>query len=103
LLATSYADYERQILGQMDEMFAAGGFRARRDVAAVVLNRWGHAYFAPPPGFFFGRNGAAPAHEVLREPHGRIVFAHSELQGNMNAAHAMLEGRRGATQALAML
>ena len=57
LLATSFADYERQIREQMNEMFAAAGFDAARDIAGIVLNRWGHAYLAPEPGFRFGRNG----------------------------------------------
>ena len=103
LLATSYSDFERQLREQMTEMFGPAGFDARRDIAAIVLNRWGHAYMAPMPGFFFGTAGAPAPHEQLRVPHGRIVFAHSELQGNMNMAHAMLEGKRGAGQALAML
>ena len=77
-------------------MFGAAGFDARRDIAGIVLNRWGHAYFAPAPGFFFGSEDQPAPHEVIRKPHGRIVFAHSELQGNMNMAHAMLEGKRGA-------
>jgi len=100
LLAPSYADFERQLREQMTAMFGASGFDARRDIAGIVLNRWGHAYFAPPPGWFFGRDGQAAPHEVIRRPHGRVVFAHSELQGNMNMAHAMLEGKRGALQAL---
>jgi hypothetical protein len=54
-------------------------------------------------GFFFGKNGEPPPHEVVRRPHGRIVFAHSELQGNMNMAHAMLEGKRGALEALELI
>jgi spermidine dehydrogenase len=103
LLGTSYADFERQIREQMSEMFGAAGFDARRDIAGIVLNRWGHAYFAPQPGFFFGRNGQPAPHEILRTPHGRIIFAHSELQGTMNMAHAMLEGRRGARQAIERL
>jgi spermidine dehydrogenase len=103
LLSTSYADYERQLREQLSAMFAAAGFDARRDIAGIVLNRWGHAYFAPTPGFFFGTAGQAAPHEVIRAPHGRIVFAHSELQGNMNMAHAMLEGKRGASQAMALL
>jgi spermidine dehydrogenase len=84
-------------------MFAAAGFDARRDIAGIILNRWGHAYFAPAPGFFFGSADQPAPHEVIRQPHGRIVFAHSELQGNMNMAHAMLEGKRGALQALELL
>jgi spermidine dehydrogenase len=103
LLSTSYADFEQQIRLQLSEMFGAAGFDARRDIAGIVLNRWGHAYCAPQPGFFLGRDGGAPPHEVLRRPHGRIVFAHSELQGLMNMAYGMMEAYRGATQAMAML
>jgi len=103
LLAMSYADFERQLREQMTKMFGHAGFDAQRDIAGIVINRWGHAYFAPPLGYFFGKDGNKAPHEVLRTPHGRIVFAHSELQGNMNMAHAMLEGRRGARQAMEML
>ena len=103
LLSTSYAEFEKQIRQQMSEMFSAAGFDARRDIAGIILNRWGHAYCAPQPGFFLGRDGRAPPHEVLRRPHGRIVFAHSELQGLMSMAYAMKEAHRGAGQALAML
>jgi spermidine dehydrogenase len=103
LLAASYADYERQLREQLSEMFGGSGFDARRDIAGIILNRWGHAYFAPPVGYFFGRDGAPAPHDVIRKPHGRIVFAHSELQGNMNMAHGMLEGKRGALQALEII
>jgi spermidine dehydrogenase len=109
LLATSYSEFEQQLRTQLTEMFGSAGFDAQRDIAGIVLNRWGHAYFTPPLGFFFGQPGRAgqpgqpAAHEILRQPHGRIVFAHSELQGNMNMAHAMLEGRRGALQAVELL
>jgi len=103
LLATSYAEFEMQIRRQMTEMFGAAGFDARRDIAGIILNRWGHAYCAPQPGFFLGRDGNAPASDVLRKPHGRIVFAHSELQGLMNMAYGMMEAHRGAAQAFSML
>lgn len=103
LLSASYADFELQLREQMTAMFGAAGFDARRDIAGIVLNRWGHAYFAPPPGWFFGKDGQPPPHEVIRRPHGRVVFAHSELQGNQNMAHAMLEGKRGALQALELV
>jgi len=103
LLSTPYAEFERQLRLQLSEMFGAAGFDARRDIAGVILNRWGHAFCAPQPGFFLGRDGQPPPHEVLRKPHGRIVFAHSELQGLMNMAYGMMEAHRGAMQALAML
>ena len=103
LLATSYGDFEWQLREQMTEMFGAAGFDARRDIAGIILNRWGHAFVAPQPGFFLGHDGLPPPAEVLRRPHGRIVFAHSELQGLMSMACAMMEGHRGARQAMAML
>jgi spermidine dehydrogenase len=98
LLDTSYADFERQIREQLTAMFGAAGFNAKRDIAGIVLNRWGHAYLAPAPGFFFGRDGQPAPHAIIRKGYGRVRFANSELQGNMNMAHAMLEGRRAARE-----
>ena len=57
-------------------MFAPGGFDPRRDIAGIILNRRGHAYVNPQPGFFFGVNGKPAPRDVLRNrPHGRIAFA----------------------------
>jgi hypothetical protein len=28
---------------------APGGFDPRRDIASIILNRWGHAYVKPQP------------------------------------------------------
>ena len=94
LFSTSYADYEQQILRQMNELFSATGFKAEKDIAGIILNRWGHAYLMPEPGFFFGRKGQKPASEVIRQRHGRIAFGHSELQGLQHWGPAASEGRR---------
>jgi len=63
-----------------------------------VLNRWGHAYVCPPPGFYFNRNGKVAPPDVIRQPFGRIAFANSELHGHQNYYDALLEGRRAAEQ-----
>ena len=97
LLSKTYAQYETEILMQMTRMFAAAGFDARRDVAGLVLNRWGHAYVAPQPGFYFGQNGAAAPKEVVKQGFGRIQFGHSELGSRMNYRNALSEGGRAAT------
>ena len=78
----------------MNEMFAAAGFDAARDIAGIVLNRWGHAYLAPEPGFRFGRNGNPAPPDVIREPFGRIAIGHSELRGHQYWSGAAGEGRR---------
>ncbi len=103
MLSTSYRDYERTILGHMVKLFGSSGFDPKRDVAGVILNRWGHAYPCPGPGFYYGRDGKPAPSQVLRQPLGRIAFAHSELAGNQNWPAAATEGRRAAQQAVAML
>lgn len=77
LLATSFADYERQIVAQLTTLFAAGGFDARRDIAGIVLNRWGHAFLTAGPGFRFGTDGQPAPSEMAAQPWGRIAFAQS--------------------------
>jgi hypothetical protein len=65
LFGTSFAQYERAFRAQLGDMFAPGGFDPRRDVAGIILNRWGHAYVSPQPGFFFGVDGKPAPRDVL--------------------------------------
>lgn len=104
LLATSFREYERRIREQFTQMFGPVGFDARRDMAAIILNRWGHAYLSPQPGFFFGKDGKPAPGNVLRNaPSGRITFANSDLTGIMDHRASIMEGKRAAEQVLAML
>ncbi len=100
LLSTSYREYERQIREQMLRLFGRAGFDPRRDIAGIILNRWGHAFVDPQPGFYFGKNGQPAPRDVIRRPFGRITFAHSELVGHQYWLGAIGEGRRAATQLL---
>lgn len=75
LYSTSYADYEKRIVRQLETMFAPGGFDAERDIAGIVLNRWGHAFVTPPPGFYFAPDGQIAAADLPRHPVGRIAWA----------------------------
>jgi spermidine dehydrogenase len=59
MLGTSFRDYEQRIREQSTAMFAEAGFDARRDIAAIILNRWGHAYLNLQPGFFLWRERQA--------------------------------------------
>ena len=101
ILGTSFRNYERQVREQFSQMFAASGFDAQRDIAGIILNRWGHAYLSPQPGFFFGRNGQPAPREVLRRaPFGRIAFANTDLAGAMDHRYSILEARRAVGQLL---
>jgi spermidine dehydrogenase len=99
LFSTPFRTYERQIREQFTTMFAGAGFDANRDIAGIILNRWGHAYLSPQPGFFFGRDGKPAPGDVLRQnPHGRIAFANSDLTGIMDHRTSVLEARRAVGQ-----
>jgi spermidine dehydrogenase len=101
MLGTSFRDYERQVREQFSEMFARGGFDARRDIAGIILNRWGHAYLSPQPGFFFGRDGQPAPREILRSaPFGRVAFANTDLAGAMDHRYSILEAKRAVGQLL---
>jgi spermidine dehydrogenase len=101
MIGTSFKEYEGQIRQQFDEMFASAGFDARRDIAGIILNRWGHAYLSPQPGFFFGRDGQPAPREILRRsPFGRIAFANTDLAGAMDHRYSILEAQRAVGQLL---
>jgi spermidine dehydrogenase len=99
LLATPFREYERRIRDQLSQMFSSAGFDAHRDIAGIVVNRWGHAYLSPQPGFFLGSNGNPAPREVLRSaPFGRIAFANTDLAGAMDHRYSILESRRAVSQ-----
>jgi spermidine dehydrogenase len=101
MLGTSFRDYEERIREQFTAMFAAAGFDAKRDIAGIVLNRWGHAYLNPQPGFYFGKDGQPAPREVLRSaPFGCIAFANTDLAGAMDHRYSILEAQRAVNQLL---
>lgn len=101
MMSTPFAEYERRIREQFTAMFAGSGFDAQRDIAGIILNRWGHAYLSPQPGFFFGMNGQPAPRQVLRSaPFGRIAFANTDLAGAMDHRYSILEAQRAVGQLL---
>jgi spermidine dehydrogenase len=99
MLSISFREYERRIRQQFTDMFAASGFDAERDIAGIILNRWGHAYLSPQPGFFFGKDGKPAPREILRKaPFGRIAFANTDLAGAMDHRFSILEAQRAVNQ-----
>ena len=104
LLTTSYPDFERKIVNQMLELFGSTGFDPTKDIAGIILNRWGHAYSVPYPGFYGGAGDQPAPRDIIRRSYGRVSFAHSELDGLQHWGPAAEEGRRAFGQiAAAML
>jgi spermidine dehydrogenase len=103
LFSMSFADIEAATRDQLTKMFGPFGFDWDRDVAGVVANRQGHAYFVGTPGFFFGKDGKPAPRDVLQKPFHRIAFSHSELSGAQMWETAAEEGERAAKQVLALI
>ena len=101
MISTSFREYERQIRRQFTDMFANSGFDAGRDIAGIILNRWGHAYASPAPGFYFGKDGKPAPGDVLRAaPFARIAFANTDLSGTPDHKSSILEADRAVEQLL---
>ena len=98
LLTTPFVKYEQQIREQMFRLFGHAGFNPQTDIAGIILNRWGHAYVNPQPGFMYDKKGGETASAVIRKPFGRIAIGHSELRGHMNWTGAAAEGKRAINQ-----
>ncbi|MBV8665600.1 MAG: NAD(P)/FAD-dependent oxidoreductase [Burkholderiaceae bacterium] len=99
LLSTPFREIERRIRMQFHAMFSGFGFHAERDIAGIILNRWGHAYLSPQPGFFFGKDGQPAPRDILRAaPFGRIAFANTDLAGAMDHRYSILEAQRAVAQ-----
>ena len=102
MMTTPFSEYEKQIREQFARMFGKQGFDGRRDIAGIILNRWGHAYLTPQPGFFFGKDGKRPPAELMRQhPFGRVAFANSDLSGIMDHRASITEAHRAVRQVLA--
>jgi spermidine dehydrogenase len=98
LFSLAYRDIEKGIRQQLAGAFGNYGFDHKRDIAALITNRWGHAYVVPQPGFFFGKEGVATPRDVVRGGFGRVRFSHSELTGDQIWSTACAEGERAAKE-----
>ncbi len=102
MLSTPFSEYEKSLRQQFQLMFGRWGFDAKRDIAGIILNRWGHAYLCAQPGFFFGTDGKPAPREILRKaPFNRISFANSDLSGIMDHRASIAEAQRATEQLLA--
>lgn len=102
LLNTPYAEYERIVRTQLATVLSGTSFDPAKDIAGIVVNRWGHARVAQPPGFFMGRDGQPSPLKVVAKGYGKVIIAHSELNGAQNVNGAWQQGARAAQEAAAL-
>jgi spermidine dehydrogenase len=101
LFSVPFREYERQFRQQFTGMCARSGFDPKNDITGIILNRWGHAYLTPLPGFFFGKDGkSAPGNLLRAAPFGRIAFANTDLSGVADHRSSIIEANRAVGQLL---
>jgi len=89
LYTRDFAFFERHARNELTRMLGAGGFDAAKDILAITVNRWGHAYA-------YGFNSLYdPEHEfgnqlIARQPVGRIAIAGTDAARSAYA-HAAID------------
>lgn len=80
LLETPFSTFEREIRGQLTDMFGAHGFDADRDIEAITVNRWAHGYAYEYYGLDDHFTEGSYPHQIGRKQFGRISIANSDSQ-----------------------
>ena len=78
-------------------------FKAEKDIAGIILNRWTYAYRKPAARLLLRQRWKTRTQGRYPQPFGRIAFAHAELNGHQHWVAAADEGRRAARQAMRVL
>jgi spermidine dehydrogenase len=90
ILQTSFQEYERKTRMELSRLLGPSGFDPKRDIAGMSISRWGHhGYTFAYPGIY--TDGAV---EVVKKPHGRIAFAHTDLDRFSHVLGAIGQGYR---------
>jgi len=103
LLSTTFETIERNIRRQLAGSLSEGGFDPARDIEAITVNRWAHAYV----------NSANPLYDEIyeddederypfvrgRKPFGRIAIANSDA-GSTSLLNVAIDQAHRAVQEL---
>jgi spermidine dehydrogenase len=95
LYATSFETFERRIRTHLARVLSEGGFDPARDIAAITVNRWGHAMAMGQNILFDPEWGPNEYPWVVgRQCFGRIAIANSDADGVCLTQAAFDQGYR---------
>lgn len=96
MYATDFETYELNVRDQLTRMLGPHGFDARRDIAGITVNRWGHGYSYMYSSVFddFLDRGEQPPHERARMPYGNISIANCDAAGRDSTTDAIDQAHR---------
>jgi len=100
MYATSFETYEYNVREQLTRMLGAYGFDARRDIAGITVNRWGHGYSYMYSSAFdeFLERGEQPPHERARLPFGNITIANCDAAARDTTPDSIDQARRAVSE-----
>ncbi len=100
MYATNFETYEFNVRDQLTRMLGPYGFDARRDIAGITLNRWGHGYSYMYSSVFdeFIDRGEQPPHERARMPYGNIAIANCDAAARDTTPDSIDQARRAVSE-----
>lgn len=94
LLGMPFSDFEREIRAQLDVMLSPGGFDARRDIAAITVNRWAHGYAYAHNSLYDRATDEDEIPARARQKVGRVTIANSDAAWDAYAHTAVDQAAR---------
>jgi len=100
LLQTPFETFETNIRSQLNEILGPGGFDAKRDIAAIAVNRWphGYAYEYNPLYDSWDVPPEERPHVQGRNRFGRIAIANSDSGAAAYTDCAIEQGHRAVSE-----
>lgn len=98
LLATPFAEFEKQITNQLDRMLGPGGFRSDRDIAAITVNRWPHGYAYSANTLFNPQAPGPKPYQVARQRCRNVTIANSDAGWNAYTHEAIDQAWRAVNE-----
>ena len=90
LFDMTFADFEARIRDELTRMLGPGGFDAERDIAGIIVNRWGHGYSYGGDPLLGADAEEPPPFLAARARAGNVTFANSDA-GWTPFAHAAID------------
>jgi spermidine dehydrogenase len=103
LLATPFETFETNTRAQLNQILGPGGFDAKRDIAAIAVNRWPHGYAYEYNPLYDPWNVPTEdrPHMQGRKRFGRIAIANSDSGAAAYTDCAIEQGHRAVSELIA--
>ena len=95
IFVTEFEEFETAVYDQLNGMYGAFGFDAKRDIESLSINRWSHGYsYTYFTMFDKGATLEDGPHITARQRHGRIAIANSDAGANSWLDVGIVQGLR---------